>query len=117
VVRELPRTKKYREVEAVLLEDEQLVEGDPDEVALRGVLVELLARLPTEVAERVAQVTTRVRGGALADVLAATIMEDAARRFEVLNETDVRERMRAVGQEAMFLIGSLEVRKPEGLLN
>jgi Lon protease-like protein len=117
LVRELPQTKAYREVEAVLLEDAVLEETDPDEVALRSVVNDLIARLPTEVAERVAQVTTRVRGGALADVLASTIMDDVMRRFEILNETDVRERMRVVAQETNFLIGSLEARKPEGLLN
>lgn len=117
LVHELPQTKLYREVEAVLLEDPVLDEADQDELALRSVVVELMARLPTEVAERLALLTTRLRGGALADLLASTIMEDVARRFEVLNETDVRVRMRTVGQEAMFLIGSLETRKAEGLLN
>lgn len=117
LVRELPQTKLYREVEAVLLEDPVLDEADDDEVSLRSVVVELMARLPTDVAERLALLTTRLRGGALADVLASSIMEDVVRRFEVLNETDVRVRMRTVGQEAMFLIGSLETQKFEGLLN
>jgi Lon protease-like protein len=65
MVRELPREHAYREVEAELLLDPPLAVDDPDEVALQAAVVELMARLPTEVAERVAQVTARARGGAL----------------------------------------------------
>lgn len=119
VVRELPLVHRYREVAAVVVEDEVLDEQDPDEVSLRAAVIELMARLPTQVAERVAQVTSRVRGGALADVLASTLMEDVVRRYEVLCETDVRERMRMVAQEALYLVGSLKPSrgKPEGLMN
>jgi uncharacterized protein len=117
IVRELPRTHLYREVEAELLLDAPVPLDDPDELALQGAVVELMARLPTEVAERVAQVTARAHGGALADLLASTILDDVVRRYEVLCETDVRERMRAVSQETMLLVGSMRARKPEGLMN
>lgn len=117
IERELPQTKLYREVSAQLLIDEDVPEGGDDEVALRQAVIELVARLPTEVGEQVAQVTGRAHGGALADVMAATIMEDAARRFEVLSELDVRARMRAVTQETLVLVGSMQGRKRERLMN
>ena len=112
---ELPSTQLYREVEAELVEDEELEpEGD---VSLRRAVVELVARLPTQVGQRVAQVASRVSGGALADVVASTFMQDPQRRFEVLNETDVRLRMEIVTEELLMLVGHLKPRKPEGLMN
>jgi uncharacterized protein len=117
LVREHPQVKAYREVEAQLLVDPNVPADDPDELALQAAVVELMARLPTEVAERVAQVTARARGGALADAVAATVLEDVAQRYEVLCEVDVRERMRAVTQETLLLVGSMRARKPEGLMN
>lgn len=108
-------THLYREVEAELIEDEQ-VEPQAD-VSLRRAVVELVARLPTQVGQRVAQVAGRFSGGALADVVASTFMQDPARRFEVLNETDVRLRMEIVTEELLSLVGHLKPRKPEGLMN
>src|SRR4051812_44358833 len=77
-------THLYREVEAELIEDETL-DAEAD-ASLRRAVVELVARLPTPVGQRVAQVASRVSGGALADVVASTFMQDPVRRFEVLNE-------------------------------
>jgi Lon protease-like protein len=108
-------THLYREVEAELIEDE-VVEPEAD-VSLRRAVVELVARLPTQVGQPVAQVASRVSGGALADVVASTFMQDPARRFEVLNETDVRLRMEIVTEELLMLVGHLKPRKPEGLMN
>lgn len=113
--REHDTTHLYREVEAELIEDE-VVEPEAD-VSLRRAVVELVARLPTQVGQRVAQVASRVSGGALADVVASTFMQDPARRFEVLNETDVRLRMEIVTEELLSLVGHLKPRKPEGLMN
>lgn len=113
--RELPTTQLYREVEAELLEDEAL-EADAD-LSLRRAVVELVARLPTQVGQRIAQVASRVSGGALADVVASTFMQDPVRRFEVLNETDVRVRLEIVTEELLSLVGHLKPRKPEGLMN
>lgn len=115
ILRELPRSQLYREVEAELLEDP--VHDFPEEELLRQALVELLARIPLEIAERLAQVTSRARGGALADVVAAGVMPDAARRFEVLNTLDVPGRLVAVTEELMMVIGGLRPRKSAGLLN
>jgi len=112
---ELPTSQLYREVEAELLEDEA-VEAEAD-VSLRRAVVELVARLPTQVGQRVAQVASRVSGGALADVVASTFMQEPAKRFEILNETDVRQRIELVTEELLMLVGHLKPRKPEGLMN
>lgn len=112
---ELPSSQLYREFEAELVEDEE-VEPEVD-VNLRRAVIELVARLPTQVGQRVAQVASRVTGGALADVVASTFMQDPAKRFEVLNETDVRQRIEIVTEELLMLVGHLKPRKPEGLMN
>lgn len=112
---ELPTSQLYREVEAELVEDEA-VEAEAD-VSLRRAVVELVARLPTQVGQRVAQVASRVSGGALADVVASTFMQEPAKRFEILNETDVRQRIELVTEELLMLVGHLKPRKPEGLMN
>lgn len=108
-------THLYREVEAELLEDEAV--DEEADANLRRAVVELVARLPTQVGQRVAQVASRVTGGALADVVASTFMQDPVRRFEVLNETDVRLRLEIVTEELLSLVGHLKPRKPEGLMN
>ena len=115
VRKELPSSQLYREFEAELVEDEE-VEPEVD-VNLRRAVVELVARLPTQVGQRVAQVASRVTGGALADVVASTFMQHPAKRFEVLNETDVRQRIEIVTEELLMLVGHLKPRKPEGLMN
>ncbi|PZR18561.1 MAG: ATP-dependent protease [Archangium gephyra] len=113
--RELPSQRQYREFEAELVEDEDVQPGTDD--ALKNAVVELVARVPTEVGKRVAQVASRVSGGALADVIASTFLQDPQRRFEVLNETDVAARLAVVTEELLSLIGSIKPRKPEGLMN
>jgi len=115
LVKEWPRRAAFREVEAEVLEDAAL--DSEEEVPLRQAVLELISRVPDEVGEKVAQVTGRLHGGALADVVAGTIFHDVAQRFEVLQQTDVRERMREVTDEVMQLVARLKPRKPEGLLN
>ena len=88
-----------------------------EEVPLRQAVLELIARIPDEVGDKVATVTSRLHGGQLADVVAGTIFQETAQRFEVLLQTDVRARMREVTDEVMHLIAGLKPRKPEGLLN
>lgn len=115
IVRELPRSGPYREVEAEVLED--AVVDSQDEVPLRQAVLELVARIPDEVGDKVAQVTGRLHGGALADVVAGTLFQEPAQRFEVLMQTDVRERMREVTDEVMQVVARLKPKKPEGLPN
>jgi hypothetical protein len=113
--RELPGVHLYREFEAELLEDEAL-DADAD-ANLRRAVVELIARVPPPVGQRVAQVTSRVRGGPLADVVASTFMQDPSQRYEVLRETDVRARLEIVTEELLTLVGGIKPTKPTGLMN
>ncbi|MCA2980376.1 MAG: LON peptidase substrate-binding domain-containing protein, partial [Myxococcaceae bacterium] len=64
VLREWPREKPYREVEAEALPDADY--QGPEDAALRAALFELMARVPSELGQRIAQVTSGARGGALA---------------------------------------------------
>lgn len=113
--KELPQVHPYREVEAELIED-QPVAPEADE-SLRRAVVELVARVPPTVGQRIAQVASRVSGGQLADVVASTFMQDPASRFDVLCETDVQVRIDQVTEELLTLVGGLKPHKPTGLMN
>ena len=115
LVRELPQTNEYREVEAEVLPDSSF--DGPEESELRQAVLELVARLPQDVGQRIAQVTARAKGGMLADVVAAAIFDDAIQRYEILSELDVSSRVRVVTEELLLLVGQLRPRKPEGLMN
>lgn len=115
LVRELPLVHLYREFEAELIEDAAVAPGEDEN--LRRAVVELVARVPQQVGQRVAQVTSRVSGGHLADVVASTFMQDPSQRYEVLRETDVHVRMEIVTEELLGVVGHLKPKKPEGLLN
>ena len=115
LLRELPKTNAYREVEAEVLPDASFDEAH--EVQLRQAVLELVARLPQEVGQRIAQVTARAKGGMLADVVAAAIFDDAIQRYEILSELDVSTRVQVVTEELLLLVGQLRPRKPEGLMN
>lgn len=116
IIKELSQTKPYREVEAEVLPDAPY-EGE-EEAALRSAIFELMARVPNEVGQRIAQVTTGARGGALADVVVGSLVADPERRFEVLSQLDVPSRLSAVTDDLMELISRIKPpKKPEGLLN
>lgn len=116
IIKEWPQTHPYREVLAEALPD---VPYDGEEEAqLRTAIFELMARVPNEVGQRIAQVTTGARGGALADILVGSLVADPERRFEVLSQLDVPSRLSAVTSDLMELISRIKPpRKPEGLLN
>lgn len=115
LLEELPSTQPWREFKAELLEDAALP-PEADE-SLRRAVVELIARVPAQVGQRVAQIASRVSGGALADVVASTYMQDPAQRFEVLCELDPQARVDLVTEELLNLVGHIKPKKPEGLLN
>ena len=115
IVRELPRTHPWREVEAEVLTDGPGEQAE--EQQLRQAVYELVARVPTGVGERLAQATARVHGGQLADVVGAAVFTDVIQRFELLSELDVTQRMRCVTDEVMDLVARLKPTRPDGLLN
>ena len=79
--------------------------------------LELVARVPTDVGQRVALVASRVTGGTLTDVVASTLLIEAQRRFQVLCALDVEARLELVTEELLSLIRHLKPRKPDALLN
>jgi Lon protease-like protein len=110
-----PSGKAYREVEA------QLVPEGPvaldDELEFRQAVMELVARVPPEIGRRLSPVVERVHGGLLADVVAATIVMDLGRRYELLCEEDPKMRLRLVREDVLHVVASLP-RRPRGdLLN
>lgn len=116
IVKELAQTRAYREVIAEVLPDAPY-EGE-EETALRSAIFELMARVPNEVGQRIAQVTTGARGGALADIIVGSLVSDPERRFEVLSQLDVPSRLSAVTSDLIELASRIKPpRKPEGLLN
>ncbi|MBE2249340.1 MAG: LON peptidase substrate-binding domain-containing protein [Myxococcus sp.] len=116
IISEWPLTHPYREVKAEVLVDAPY-DGE-EESALRTAVFELMARVPTEVGQRIAQVTTGARGGALADILVGSLIADPERRFEVLSQLDVPSRLSAVTSDLLELVSHIKPpKKPEGLLN
>lgn len=116
IVKELTQQKPYREVEAEVLPDAPY-DGE-EEATLRAALFELMARVPNEVGQRIAQVTTGARGGALADLIVGSLIADPERRFEVLSQLDVPARLSAVTEDLLELLSRIKPpKKPEGLLN
>ncbi len=111
VLRELPTEKLYREVEAELLLDVPTT-AETIEVQLQQSLLELTQRLPADVAARVLKVASRTHGGALADVVANTVVSDVERRYAVLATVDVVKRMNLVLEEVSALMVQLKPRAP-----
>ena len=115
VLTELPTTHLYREVRAEPLLDPPY--AGPEEEQVRQAVLELSARIPTQVGEKLLQGAMREKGGALADVIAATVVSDVGRRQQLLCELDPRRRLQAVLGELGALIARLAPRRPKGPLN
>jgi ATP-dependent Lon protease len=90
----------------------------PEEEQLRQAVLELASRLPPVLAEGLLPVAARAQGGALADAVAAALVQEGERRQALLGELDVRARLAAVMGEVGELIVRLAPPSPsEGLLN
>ncbi|HMK74160.1 MAG TPA: LON peptidase substrate-binding domain-containing protein [Myxococcaceae bacterium] len=109
-----PRTL-YREVDVSLLPDEQ--RDFAEEEPLRQAVFELAARLPPSVAQGLLEVAARSTGGALADVVASSVVADVERRQELLCELQVGPRLRAVLAEVGEVLARLQPARPEGPVN
>ena len=117
MIAEHPKEKAYREVQAEMLPDPQAVEAEP-ELSLRRAVLELAARLPTKAAENFVKVASRAKGGGLADVVAATIVNNVARRTELLDELDCERRLGEVLNEVTAVIARMKAPpNPGGYLN
>lgn len=112
---ELPSRAGFREFEADIIEEPPLDAGEDE--ALRSALFELVARLPPQAGESLAAAAARLQGGALADAVASALFQETAIRFEILQETDPRVRVREVAQEVLRLVAQFWVRKPKGIVH
>src|SRR5690606_24562350 len=68
----------------------------PENELLRQAMLELSGRLPPQVLEPLLQIAIHLEGGALADVIAGTLVQERDRRAELLTELDVRTRLQRV---------------------
>jgi Lon protease-like protein len=112
VIAEHAKDKLYREVQAELLPDSETT--CETEVALRRALLEVAARLPEKASGPFVKVASRAKGGALADVVAATLVNNVPRRLELLDELDVDKRLSEVLKEVTALIARLRAPPPAG---
>jgi uncharacterized protein len=115
ILDELAPRALYREVDVSLLPDEQ--RDFAEEEPLRQAVFELAARLPPPVAQGLLQVAARSSGGALADVVASSVVADVERRQELLCELAVEPRLRAVLAEVSEVLARLQPARPEGPVN
>jgi Lon protease-like protein len=115
ILEELPSERPYRQVRASILPDAEY-HGEEEE-RLRQAMLELAARLPPPVAQGLLQASARAGGGALADVVASSVVADVERRQDLLCELDVETRLRAVLAEVSEVLARLAPAKPEGLIN
>lgn len=112
VTAEHERLKLYREVQAEVLHDGP---GDADlEAQLQRAVLELSARIPPKASEQLVKVCSRLKGGALADVVAATVVSEVPERLALLDELNVDNRLKAVLREVSGLLARLEQSKKSG---
>ena len=115
ILEELPSERLYRQVRAAILPDADY-HGEEEE-RLRQAMLELAARLPPPVAQGLLQASARAGGGALADVVASSVVADVERRQDLLCELNVEARLRSVLAEVSEVLARLAPAKPEGLIN
>ena len=112
LIAEHPQDKLYREVQAELLTDGPTAQDT--ELTLRRAVLELAARLPEKAAEQFVKAASRTKGGGLADVVAATLVNNVARRVELLDELDCQKRLGEVLREVTAVIARMKAPPPPG---
>ena len=115
ILAELPPRAQYREVNVSLLPDPE--RSFPEEEQLRQAVFELAARLPPLVAQGLLQAAARTSGGALADVVASSVVADVERRQELLCQLEVAARLGAVLAEVSEVLARLQPVRPDGPMN
>jgi Lon protease-like protein len=100
------KEKPYREVQAEMLPD--ATPTSETELQLRRAVLELAARLPQKAAENFVKVASRAKGGGLADVVAATLVNNVARRIELLDQLDCERRLTEVLNEVTAVIARMK---------
>jgi Lon protease-like protein len=112
---ELAARESYREVRVEVIPDAPYT--GPEEETLRQAVLELATRLPAGLREELAQMAVHARGGGLADAIASAVVTGLERRWSLLCERNVRNRLRAVLADVSELIARTPAVRREGLLN
>ena len=112
---ELPPERLYREVRAALVPDAPYRGSEEEE--LRNAVLELAGRVPPAMTEGLLPLTARTSGGALADVVAAALVQDPERRQALLEELRPDARLRALLDDVGDLLVRLAPSKRTGPLN
>lgn len=102
---EHPRRRLYRELSSQVVVDPPY--DGPEAMLLRQAVWELSTRLPEEVSEGLFQLAGRGEAGALADRVAAMVVEDVEKRQEILGELNVVARLSRVLSELSEVIARL----------
>ena len=112
---ELPTGHRYREVRAQILSDPEYA-GSEDEELREGAL-ELASLLPAPVAQEFLHQAALHKGGALADVVASSVVEDAGRRRRIFEELDVGRRLSLVLADVSAVIVRADAGRPHPMPN
>lgn len=112
---ELPPTKSYRELEVELIAEPEY--HGPEEEALRRAVLELSSRVPAGAADGLLQAAAKLQGGALADIVASSLIDDPERRQELLEELDPRKRLQEVLDDVGEALGRMAPARPAGPMN
>jgi uncharacterized protein len=115
IVEELPPNHAYREVRAEVLDDPPY--HGPLEEQLGQAVLEIAGRIEDAAAQNLVQLAARARGGALADIVAATVVQDLERRRALLAQLDPAARLQAALDDVGEIIARLGPASPGGPLN
>lgn len=92
----------YRQVRGEVLSDP--AHTGPENELLRQAMLELSGALPPQVLEPLLQIAVHLEGGALADVIAGTLVQERDRRAALLAELDVGTRLQMVLEDVGELL-------------
>lgn len=92
----------YRQVRGEVLTDPSY--DGPENELLRQAMLELSGGLPPQVLEPLLQIAIHLEGGALADVIAGTLVQERDRRAALLAELDVSTRLQMVLEDVGELL-------------
>lgn len=112
---ELPPDHAYRQIRAELI-SERPYDGSLEE-QVRQEILEIASRVSHEVGQNLAQLAAHHSGGALADVVASSLVPEVEKRQEILAELDPAKRLRLVLDGVGELIARMGAATVRGPLN
>ena len=115
ILEELAPAQPYRQARVQALPDPD--HRGTEEDRLVQAVFELSSHLPSEVADSLLPAMARANGGALADLVAAAIVEDPERRQALLAELNVPRRLTSVLDDVGEMLARRQPVTPSGPLN